>query len=267
MTQNPVHSNPNSSIKVSLIQYAITDNINDNSNTLLKLIRNEMIHQPNLIVLPEIALGHPQESTDVGTIHSVNQEFLVELQKIATANHVYFYGSFTFVDSVHKCYNRALLVSPQGELQTYDKCHLFMLDGENQRFQAGQDIKTFTSPWGILAPLICFDIRFPELLRTQVQLGATLALVCAQWPQSRLEHWHTLLKARAIENQIWVVACNRTGSKKGMVYSGESVVISPWGDVVLKVMGDQIVGRTTLDPHVVDTLRAQYPFLASRRFL
>ncbi|MHA2503360.1 MAG: nitrilase-related carbon-nitrogen hydrolase, partial [Candidatus Kariarchaeaceae archaeon] len=165
----------------------------------------------SLIILPELFLsGYHKETID--TLGS--QEMYPELERLIalTAEHsCTLFGSIPLaIDG--KCYNTAVLLQ-RGELKAkYAKSHLFGPMGEKDLFDSGRDIVTFDLFEGINAGFsICYDLRFPELFREQSSAGSNLFLICAEWPIQRVAHWDALLRARAIENQATVIACNRVG--------------------------------------------------------
>ncbi|MGH7792749.1 MAG: nitrilase-related carbon-nitrogen hydrolase, partial [Thermodesulfobacteriota bacterium] len=109
---------------------------------------------------------------------------------------------------------------------------LFSMAGENTYFKSGGERLVVDTPLGKLGVIICYDLRFPELARGLALNGAEMLVVPAQWPKARLNHWRTLAIARAIENQSFVIACNRTGRDTKEEYPGHSLIIDPWGDVL-----------------------------------
>lgn len=119
-----------------------------------------------------------------------------------------------------------------GELVRYQKNRTFRYTGESQHYVNGKEVSLFEWQAWKVAPLICYDLRFPELFRRATAKGAELIVVIASWPSVRVEHWVTLLRARAIENQAYVVGVNRTGQDPNNEYPGRSVVIDPWGEIV-----------------------------------
>jgi len=217
-------------------------------------------------MLPEMFLSGPRKISLRNDFCLAYLDFIAALKIKAKQQGVCFFGSYYAKTKkrvgAHIPYvNRAFFLNQQGKISgSYDKMHLFSLDGENKVFASGHKAKNITTPWGRAAPLICYDIRFPELLRALACRGAILALVTAQWPASRIDHWLTLLKARAIENQIFVIACNRVGKKGELMFNGHSCVISPWGEVLLCLTGKQRVGSCLIDLENVTQIRQAYPF-------
>ena len=150
-------------------------------------------------------------------------------------------------------------VKPDGELCHYDKRHLFAYGGENRRYTAGtRRVILDYLGWRINLQ-VCYDLRFPAWCRNRGDYD--LMLLVANWPARRIHHWSTLLEARAIENQSWVVGVNRVGADaNGLVYPGASVVHDPMGETVLK-MGDGDACRSVeLDLEAVERTRSRFPF-------
>jgi len=124
----------------------------------------------------------------------------------------------------------------------------------------------FDLPWGRTAIAICYDLRFPEIFRHFALDGAELVLLPAQWPLPRLEHWRILLRARAIENQFWMVAGNRSGRDPGGVtFAGHSAVINPWGEIVVEGGEERALLLADLDLEEVKRTRRSFPVLRDRR--
>jgi omega-amidase len=229
--------------------------------TLMRHIRSLIIDGAKLILLPEIFLGSPSSKKSRSEYAAIYLAMEQGLQSLAKIHDVAFYGAFYKKSTHDTYYNRAQLILPAKPFcQSYDKKHLFHFAGEHKIYTAGTQDKLFQSPWGKLAPLICYDIRFPEQLRKLVFKGAKIALVTAQWPSSRVEHWLTLLKARAIENQVFVFACNIRGHKDSLIFNGHSCVISPWGEMLF-LLKNQATGIVDVDLSLIDKIRREYPFL------
>jgi predicted amidohydrolase len=131
--------------------------------------------------------------------------------------------------------NTAVLYAPDGALLgAYRKVHLFRLMQEPRYLVAGEHATLCPTPWGPVGLAICYDLRFPELFRTMAVAGAVLFLVPAQWPVRRVEAWLLLARARAVENELIVAACNRVGSDGQVTFPGRSLVVDPWGHVLVE---------------------------------
>jgi omega-amidase len=131
--------------------------------------------------------------------------------------------------------NTAVLYAPDGALLGgYRKIHLFRLMQEPNYLAPGDRATLCPTPWGPTGLAICYDLRFPELFRTMALAGAVLFLVPAQWPVRRVEAWLLLARARAVENELIVAACNRVGNDGQVVFPGRSCVVDPWGNALVE---------------------------------
>lgn len=157
--------------------------------------------------------------------------------------------------------NRLLFVTPEGEVTHYDKCHLFTMAGEHERYQAGtQRCIVRYRDWRLLLT-ICYDLRFPVFCRNTHDYDAMLCV--ANWPQSRRHPWRTLLQARAIENQAYVLGVNRVGQDgNGLLYSGDSMVVGFAGESIADGAGGQEqVLTASLDKQALERARKDFPVL------
>ena len=160
--------------------------------------------------------------------------------------------------------NMAMLASPHGAVVKYAKIHPFSFAGEDRVYTAGDRVVTADVEGVRVTPLVCYDLRFPEPFR--VAAGDTdLFVVVANWPDQRREHWRTLLRARAIENQAYVVGVNRAGHGNGLTYAGDSAAIAPLGETLAEADAREQVVFADVDPEVVKKLRARFPALEDRR--
>jgi predicted amidohydrolase len=131
--------------------------------------------------------------------------------------------------------NTAVLYAPDGALLgSYRKVHLFRLMQEHRYLAPGDRAVLCPTPWGSVGLAICYDLRFPELFRTMALAGAVLFLVPAQWPVRRIEAWLLLARARAVENELFVAACNRVGDDGQATFPGRSCVVDPWGNALVE---------------------------------
>lgn len=164
--------------------------------------------------------------------------------------------------------NEAVCFAPTGEVGArYRKIHLFPLAGEGDHYLAGTEpVVTSMGGWKV-APFICYDLRFPELFRIATRQGAELLVVIASWPAVREEHWITLLRARAIENQAYVAGVNRCGRDPNLEYSGSSLIVSPTGEVLARAGSGPEIIRATLDRGEFDSWRSRFPALADMKWI
>lgn len=163
-------------------------------------------------------------------------------------------------------FNAAAFFGPQGQvIGPYRKIHRFGPMAEDRWLQAGCAPGLFDLPWGKTGIAICYDLRFPELFRRYASAGARLILLPSEWPHPRLHHWRTLVQARAIENQCFVAAVNRVGSDKDNTFCGHSLLVGPWGDIIIEADETPDLHLATIDLSQVDAARAHIPILADRR--
>lgn len=184
-----------------------------------------------LVQLPELWLtGYDLKNCE---IHSrAVPQFCDHMQTLADRYQVVIGGS-TITSHGGKYYNSYLLFIPgQSVPAQYDKTHLFRLLEEDVFFTPGDHLTVVDLKWGRIGLAICYDVRFPELIRAYADRGIDCLLVAAQWGAQRTEHWRTLLRARAIENQIFVIAANGFGSIHEKQLAGYSVVLDPWGNTL-----------------------------------
>lgn len=170
--------------------------------------------------------------------------------------------------------NRSLVIDPQGRIvATYDKIHLFDVDlatGESWResaaYQAGTRAVTVDTPAGRLGLSICYDLRFPALYQALSGAGATLLSIPAAFTvPTGQAHWHALMRARAIENAAWVIAAAQTGTHEdGRTTFGHSLVIDPWGDIVLDMGTEPGLAFAEIVPERVAEARQRIPVIAHR---
>jgi predicted amidohydrolase len=158
--------------------------------------------------------------------------------------------------------NESVTFSPDGTLLArYAKIHPFSLGGEADVHAPGTEIVTFD--WGgfVVATFVCYDLRFPEVFRAASRRGASLFVVSALWPVKRQQHWLTLLQARAIENQAYVIGVNRVGTEPQHSYSGRSVVVDPHGVIIADAGEREQVLTTSIEADVVTRWRQDFPAL------
>ena len=184
-------------------------------------------------------------------------------------------GSLALRGNDDRWVNRGFIIDDAGEIRAhYDKIHLFDVDlptGESWResgaYQAGERAVTVDTPLGRLGMGICYDLRFPALFAAQSDAGAQILTVpsCFTVPTGKA-HWHTLLRARAIENAAWLVAATQTGSHPdGRATYGHSLVVDPWGEVVLDMGVTAGLGFADIDSDRTNDVRARIPVIAHRK--
>jgi predicted amidohydrolase len=210
-----------------------------------------------LVVTPEMAESgftmHPEHACDGASL-----AFAAELARR--------HGCFLHLGFVERhgesFRNVTATLSPDGSpLMRYAKSHLFSPAGEPRAYEPGRSIALADLGNLKASAFICYDLRFPELWRHASLAGAEAMILSACWPEVRQSHWRALSIARAIENQAFVIACNRTGTEPNARYAGGSLVVAPDGEVLAEAGSGKSVLSTNLDPERVRSWRARFPAL------
>ncbi len=215
-----------------------------------------------LIVLPEMfATGFTMNAAGAAEHAGPTREFLAALARDLG---VHVAGGFV-EPGEDLPLNTCALFGPDGaEVGKYHKIHPFTLAGEDKHYQAGERLVTVPIENLRVTPVICYDLRFPELFRAAAE-DTDLFLVIANWPERRSDAWRTLLRARAMENQAFVLGVNRVGEGGGQPHRGDTVLLDPFGRVIDKASMDPAVVCGEIDPAAVKEARAHFGFLADRR--
>lgn len=236
-----------------------------NHERTLELIEAVQPDPESLIVLPEMfSTGFSMAVSNISDSSTgATQTFLAE---IASKFDSYVIGGVVTTASSGRGLNQAVVFDPQGrEVTRYSKMQPFTLGGESDHYEAGQEIGAFECGSFRVAPLICYDLRFPELFRVAAAAGATLYTVIANWPTRRINHWVTLLQARAIENQAFVIGVNRCGRDPLLDYAGRTMVIHPSGEILVEAGDLECVVSCEIDAGTVSEYRRRLPFLRDMR--
>lgn len=248
-----------STLKITTFQaYLFWENIEKNLQNLgLRL--SSIREKTDLIVLPEMfSTGFSMNAAKLAEeMDGPTMKWMLEQARkfgsVVTGSMIIKEGKNYF--------NRLIWMRPDGTCEYYDKRHLFGLGEEDQHYTAGNK-KLFVELHGWkICPMICYDLRFPVWLRNKDE-EYDMLLIVANWPERRSLHWRTLIPARAIENQAFVVAVNRVGHDGNEVYhSGDSMCIDPNGKVVYYKPNDEDLYTFSINKEDVVAARASYPFL------
>jgi predicted amidohydrolase len=222
----------------------------------------------DLVVLPELwttgAFAYEEFARGAEALRGPTYEAMAEAASDAG---VWLHaGSIPERDPGGPLYNTSLVLSPSGELAVaYRKIHRFGFDrGEAVLMGAGEELVTVRLPSTTLGVATCYDLRFPELFRGLVDAGAETLVVPAGWPERRRSHWTLLARARAVENQAFVLACGTAGTHAGVAQAGHSMVVDPWGEVLARAGAGEEVLTVEFDPGKVAATREQFPALRDR---
>ena len=253
-------------MKIACIQFNVRfGQIEENYTRVEQFLRDAANQGAEIAVLPEMwntgyALKQLDEIADTDGTRS--KQFLTSLAKELK---IHIVGGSVAVKRGDKYYNTMYVVDNTGELVgEYSKAHLFRLLDEHLYLEAGNEMNNFNLGGLDAAGVICYDIRFPEWLRAHALAGAKVLFIPAQWPTERIDHWQTILRARAIENQCFVIAVNRTARNVDN-YNGHSMVIEPWGEVLWTGGETEEVAVIDVDFSKVDEVRSRIPVYDDRR--
>ena len=255
------------SVRIALAQFDVkSGETTSNLATASEYVTLAARRGAKLVVLPELwSSGYDLEHCQVHARIS-REKVLPALSRLARHHRLHIVGSVLKANSRGQVFNSAVLLGPGTEpIRVYRKIHLFGPMLEDQFLAPGHRTPLFRLPFAASALAICYDLRFPEIFRKYALKGAQLVILCAQWPASRLEHWRTLVRARAIENQFFVVACNRVGSSLGTRFGGHSMIVDPWGNVLQEGTARASLLTADIDFREVDESRSRIPSLNDRR--
>ncbi len=194
------------------------------------------------------------------------QEVITAVAELAKKYNIWLNGSMLALDENGKPANTSILFDPQGEQAgIYRKIHLFRLMDEEKYLAAGQHLTSVETAWGQSGLAICYDLRFAEMFRTYALNGVNMVYLPAEWPHPRLAHWQTLLRARAIENQMYMIAVNRVGTAGTHHFFGHSAIIDPWGNAIVEAGESEVLLTATIDTAMVPDVREKIPVFKDRR--
>ena len=216
------------------------------------------IADADLIVLPEMFATGFTNQLD-GTAQTMDGPLADWMLTKAAAKNAAVAGSQIINDNGHY-YNRLLIAMPDGRLEWCDKRHLFRMGCENETLSPGKELKIINFRGWHIRPVVCYDLRFPVWLRN-TDNNYDLLLCVANWPTARHDVFETLLRARAIENQCYVVGVNRVGTDGlGIDYSGGSTVVDIYGGVMTQLSENTVgIGRVTLSLSKLNAFRNSFP--------
>jgi predicted amidohydrolase len=229
------------------------------------MLENDRPAPGGLVVLPEaFPVGFSMDVDAIADRSGETVRFVRELAKDFAVTVV----AGNIVQPDDRGRNQALIASPDGALiDTYEKLHPFSFAKEHDHYRGGSKLVRFEWAGAKVAPLICYDLRFPEAFRIAAKSGVDVFVVIANWPTPRVAHWLALLTARAIENQAYVVGCNRVGKDPNVDYPGRSVVIDPRGNIVADGGDKEGIVKAAIDLDGLRAYRKSFPALADMRFV
>lgn len=257
-------------LNISLAQMTVvTGNEHRNVETMRAMVAEAARRGSQLVILPELwSCGYRYDNLSAFAAPT-NAGAFSEMAAAARANKICVVGSAPEKRGAG-INNSAAFFGPGGQiLGVYRKIHLFGPMGEDRAFAGGLAPLNLDLPWGKTGLAICYDLRFPEMFRRYGIEGARLVLLPAAWPQQRLDHWGALIRARAIENQYFLAACNSVGEAQTAEgptrFGGHSMIIDPWGETVIEAGGMPGLYTAEIALERVDEVRGRIPVFQDRR--
>lgn len=242
-------------LRVAIIQENL---VWEDSSVNLRLFENyfEQIENADLVVLPEMFnSGFTMEPEKVA--QPINGAAVQWIKEQSLKHNFSIIGSLVIAENSNY-FNRMIMSFPCSDVRWYDKKHLFRMGGEHEKYEAGKRSVVFKYFGWRIRPLICYDLRFPVWSRNRNDYDVLVYV--ANWPAPRNDAWETLLKARAIENQCYVIAVNRVGADGNNVnYVGNSMIISPKGEVVVQMDNKPGMQLATLSFSDLQVFRQKFP--------
>lgn len=255
-------------MQVTIIQQRVErGNKRNNFDRVKNLVQQAMAQSPppDLIILPELwSTGYALEELSQLATRDGEEEALF-LGNLARTYNVWFAGGSVAAKTDTGIVNRAQIINRKGDLkQFYDKVHLVPMLDEDKYLVAGNRSCVYTIENIVFGFAICYDIRFCGFIHKLALDGAQAIIVSAQWPLARITHWKTLLKARAIENQCYVLAANNMAG--GTVpFAGASMACRPDGDTIIELGDAETIAQVKIDTQLVQNIRKQVPIFQDRR--
>lgn len=247
-------------LKITVFQaYLFWENADKNLQNISLKLSSGVREKTDLIVLPEMFnTGFTMRAEEMA--EEMDGKTMQWLSKTAASYECVITGSLIIKENGN-FYNRMIWMKPDGEFQYYDKHHLFSMADENKHFEAGNEQLIVELKGWKIRLAICYDLRFPVWLRNK-NAEYDILLLVASWPDKRSSHWRTLIHARAVENQTYVVAVNRVGHDGNQIYhSGHSMCIDPYGNTIYYKPEDEDLYTFSINYPELEKIRRQFPFL------
>ncbi len=250
-------------MRVAAVQHDIAwEDKAANHATIERMLQEAQIAPGTLVVLPELA--DTGFSFNVGTI--VDERSAAWAADLARRLGIWVQAGFAEHGNDGKARNCAAIITPAGDISgVYRKVHPFGYSREPEHFAGGDRVVIRDCGGAMICPMICYDLRFPELWRVAAVAGAEVFTIGASWPDARQSHWRALSIARAIENQGYVIAVNRVGADPHLQYAGGSIIVAPGGEIVAEAGRDPMVLTADLDLAALRAWRAKFPALRDIR--
>tara|TARA_Y100000768_G_scaffold380753_2_gene358338 strand:+ start:4781 stop:5545 length:765 start_codon:yes stop_codon:yes gene_type:complete len=251
-------------LRVAAVQHDIVwEDPETNFQKLMPQITEAANEGGQLVVLSEMfSTGFTMNSAKCAeALDGASHQFLVDQ---AAEHQIWITGSVPMRWEDGIAYNTLNLVAPNGDTYRYKKIHPFSFSAEPENYGAGSEFLQVDIEGTRTTFFICYDLRFADEF-WQTAHSTDLFVIPANWPAGRRIHWQTLLQARAIENQAYVLGVNRVGDGDGLSYSGDSALIDPWGEMIVSGTSDESLLVADVDVEVVKQTRTSFPVFQDRR--
>lgn len=255
-------------MKVSLIQFTVGSNFQENFDKATKLINQSLDDDPDFILFPECFL---YLSNSNKFFFDMKDDAITYFQDFAKKNKTYILLGSLPIQENHCIYNRSIVIDSNGLIiSKYDKIHMFdvilknnEVYKESDTFKPGNSLETFFINEWKFGHSICYDLRFPKLYRSLAKLGSKVIIVPSAFTYTTGKaHWNTLVRARAIENSVFIIAPNQWGTNNERRSTfGHSLVVDPWGNIVAEADDKEMVLSCEIDLNIVDDYQSSIPVL------
>lgn len=238
------------------------ENSKENMKKVEAFVKKASQSNVELVLLPEMSLTG--FTMDINKMLLSEEQIINWLKLLAIDNNINIGLGFAIkVDEKGK--NKYTIVSNKGDiLAMYTKIHPFSYSGEDEKYYKGDEICTCKINEFKITPFICYDLRFPEIFQIASR-NSQIITIAASWPKAREEHWITLLKARAIENQCYVIGINRTGLGDGLEYNGKSIFVSPDGEILNEINTGEMLIINDLKIEEIEEVKERFDIKKDRR--
>jgi predicted amidohydrolase len=234
----------------------------ENKKANLEMLEEKIVgvkEKTEIVVLPEMFSTGFSMRPEV-LAETMEGESLQWMKRIAAEKKIILSGSL-IIEENGKYFNRLIWMQPDGQYGFYDKRHLFAYADENNHYTAGTKKLIASVKGWKMNLLVCYDLRFPVWARQTSETQYDVLIFVANWPDRRIIAWKTLLQARAIENQCYVVGINRVGDDGNNIhYSGESMMIDPMGEILYHKKEEEDIFTVTLDKNHLNSIKEKFPF-------
>ncbi len=253
------------SLKIGAVQIDVSNRYEENLDKVVRGVDSCARKHADFILLPEMWLAGFDYSA-IKKLSAGDCRYAIDLLGEKARKHSVHIiaGSIPEIKG-KKVFNTSYVLGPDRVIGEYRKCHLFSPLEEQKHLASGDAIRTFKARSGVIGVMICYEIRFPEVARILALKGAEIIFVPAQFPKPRLNIWRALLAARAIENQLFIAACNRVGSDKKQSYFGHSLVADPYGRFAVEAGEDETELICDIDLGLIEKVRGEIQVFEDRR--